>query len=1011
MAPKSNFIRLLALLVGLLSVFVFAPLKAQENPYGPQIDSLEEVLLAHTEVDTVQGRILFQLVMSNLQAGNHARAFQLDSQALALSETLGWKSGVAEAQEKLGRIHMRKGTYDQATLHYELGLALREGLGDKKGMARNLNNLGVLQQYQGKQALASDYYLRTVALAEELGDTLTMAGALSNVANIAAIKKEHVLAMEYLEQAITLQEGSTKNISLPHNYITLGSVLRKQGRLPDAVVATRKALRLYESQENLEGQINAWRNMGKCYKADGLIDSAKYSYQQSLRLAEITQNVREVGNAYSNLGSLYMSTSEFVQARDAYRGALHAYQITQNPKWLAASMVNMARASMKLDQQDSAVLYFQQLAMTAHASDEPEVYIDAYFRMGRSYRNSGMLPLAQESYLEAYRMALVAGSEYNEAKALNNLAIMASAQKDLEKAKSYYLLAAQMHTALNETAWLLSDMEGLGATLISLGDYDSALVCFQTCTELLENLDRSVSPGILQGKGRAYYVLEEWDQAEALFLESLALYEQKQNLIGQANSKRYLGNIYYQRKEYAKALAWLRESLTHAEASRSLPSQIGANRNLAEVYAQLEQGMRAYEHHQAYVVLKDSLLNEENLREATRLEEQFAFDREKERLLQLQEQEELLLQAEIDRQDVVQYALLGGTGLLLVLLIQVGVSFRRKQQQNHQIATQNTQLKSLSEFKDVWTQMVAHDMKNSLNTIIGYSAHALEDQRMHRINQSGQVMLNLVTNMLDIQKFEEASVVLDRTPVQVLELVEKVKSRVAFLYQMEHVLLEVEIPEGIEVQVDRAMMERVLVNLLSNAAKYSEAGSRVTVRWQAQDSGSLLQVIDQGEGIAEADLPHIFEKFYQVDARSTGFAASNGLGLTFCKLAVEAHGGTLSVASQVGEGTTFSVLFPAEYTEVTEEIAPVLATEPTEEVALLSAREEEALAPLRHKFQALRVYEAVDIFDLLEGLPAELKQSEWKRQIEQSVKTGNAEHYASLVQVVRGVVPDSQASA
>ncbi|HAP63127.1 MAG TPA: hypothetical protein DCR93_27715 [Cytophagales bacterium] len=391
----------------------------------------------------------------------------------------------------------------------------------------------------------------------------------------------------------------------------------------------------------------------------------------------------------------------------------------------------------------------------------------------------------------------------------------------------------------------------------------------------------------------------------------------------------------------------------------------------------------------------------------------YAFDQEKDRIARDREQEELRYQAELDRKTVVQYALMGGAVLLLVLLIQIGVSLRRKQRQAQQISEQNSQineqnselktlnesLSSLNQFKDTWTHMVAHDMKNSLNNILSASSTQPENGQMTRIHQSSEVLLSLVSNMLEVQKLEEANVALHTDRVAVHEWVEKARARVAFLYQMGQVKLDVSVNEVIHLQLDEDMMTRVLVNLLSNAAKYSPAKSTVTLRLSPTPQGLELAVADQGEGIPEADLPHIFEKFYQVEARTQGQVASNGLGLTYCKLAVEAHGGSITVQSQVGQGTTFTLHLPQELLlEVDEAEGKQLVQGDATSQVLLSEEERAALLPYAERFHQYQVFEAVDILNLLQQLPADLQQSDWKQQAEQAVISGNATLYEALLQ-------------
>jgi signal transduction histidine kinase len=109
---------------------------------------------------------------------------------------------------------------------------------------------------------------------------------------------------------------------------------------------------------------------------------------------------------------------------------------------------------------------------------------------------------------------------------------------------------------------------------------------------------------------------------------------------------------------------------------------------------------------------------------------------------------------------------------------------------------------------------------------------------------------------------------------------------------------------------DQAMLIRTLVNLLSNAIKFTPEGGTVTVSVRFDHAGPSLQfsVIDTGEGIPPEAFGRIFEKFGQVDSRQGGRTMSTGLGLTFCKLAVEAHGGHIWVESALGEGSRFRFL-------------------------------------------------------------------------------------------------------
>ena len=114
------------------------------------------------------------------------------------------------------------------------------------------------------------------------------------------------------------------------------------------------------------------------------------------------------------------------------------------------------------------------------------------------------------------------------------------------------------------------------------------------------------------------------------------------------------------------------------------------------------------------------------------------------------------------------------------------------------------------------------------------------------------------------------------------------------------------------VEIDRTRMIQVVQNLIENAIQHSPPGSQVTLRVnQIEETRSVrISVSDQGDGIPEADIGHVFDQFYRVDTSRTRSTGGAGLGLTIVKRLVEAHGGSISVTSEIGDGSTFVVELP-----------------------------------------------------------------------------------------------------
>ncbi|MEP1788813.1 ATP-binding protein, partial [Reichenbachiella sp.] len=465
-----------------------------------------------------------------------------------------------------------------------------------------------------------------------------------------------------------------------------------------------------------------------------------------------------------------------------------------------------------------------------------------------------------------------------------------------------------------------------------------------------------------------------------------------------------LGKVEQQRGNLRSGLRYFTQALHLARETGKRDTRQNAEEGLYKVNKQLGDFRKALHYHEMFKATYDSLFNEENTSEIARLEAEHEFSQEKQQLLADQEKEEFILQNEIKRQRILQYTALGGVILFLLLFVSFYISYRRKKRANEVISSQNQKMEELSQFKDGLTHMIAHDMKNSLNTILGFSASEPFDKKMKGISQSGQVLLNLVTNMLDVQRFEEAEVFLDLKPCQVKDLVEEARLQVALLLQMKSLRLEIRVPDQLTIQADAEMIVRVLVNLLNNAIKYSKPGSLITLSiastTENADSFCQISVTDEGEGVEADKLPYIFDKFWKDSSKAYGPIASTGLGLTFCKLAVEAHNGEIKVTSEAGKGTTFLVILPRETSGevLTEEVQKTHYG--GNEGALILDNERALLSKLATQLRTLEVYQVGEINALLQELEEAQVKSKWKRDIETAINQGDEAVYRELLEFI-----------
>lgn len=196
------------------------------------------------------------------------------------------------------------------------------------------------------------------------------------------------------------------------------------------------------------------------------------------------------------------------------------------------------------------------------------------------------------------------------------------------------------------------------------------------------------------------------------------------------------------------------------------------------------------------------------------------------------------------------------------------------------------------------------DVSLSSPTLPPEAVEVLESAR-----EEADRMARIVRNLLTLARFDEGTLRLLRTPTDLRELAAEVVESLSVLAQESSVSVTVS-GDPVEASVDPEYLRVALVNLVENAVKYSGAGSTVTVETAAADGEPSLSVVDDGPGIPEEALPHIFDRFYRVDSSRNQASGGSGLGLAITCEIVEAHGGRLDVESRVPGGTRFTAVFP-----------------------------------------------------------------------------------------------------
>ncbi|MDH4138282.1 MAG: ATP-binding protein, partial [Anaerolineae bacterium] len=252
---------------------------------------------------------------------------------------------------------------------------------------------------------------------------------------------------------------------------------------------------------------------------------------------------------------------------------------------------------------------------------------------------------------------------------------------------------------------------------------------------------------------------------------------------------------------------------------------------------------------------------------------------------------------------------------------------------NRELAAANEKLKEADRLKNEFVATISHELRTPLNSIIGFTKLILNEidgplNELQRVDltaiyTSSQHLLSLVNDVLDFSKIAAGKMELHKEMLDFREIVVGVMATTLALVGDKNIELLEEIEEGLPtVYADRVRIRQVILNLMSNAAKFTERGSitlrarRITEEVELDGQRRtmpfiLCSVTDTGIGIAERDIPIVFEEFRQLDGSTSRQAEGTGLGLPISKRLVEIHGGRLWVESKVGVGSTFSFTLPA----------------------------------------------------------------------------------------------------
>ncbi|MEL7146860.1 MAG: response regulator, partial [Bacteroidota bacterium] len=380
----------------------------------------------------------------------------------------------------------------------------------------------------------------------------------------------------------------------------------------------------------------------------------------------------------------------------------------------------------------------------------------------------------------------------------------------------------------------------------------------------------------------------------------------------------------------------LTPALQKLNRARSLSIETGRKEKQKEaaelqyqVYEQMANYPKAFERLVEFHSLSDSLFNQSKARELSQVEAKYQFDQEKQQLLFDQEKETLKLENEKSSLNRKFLWAIAGLFIFLITIAIVVNAYRDKAQlarkleeSNDKLEDANAKLHQLDQFKTRLFANINHDIRTPLTLIRGYAVNIQQnednyltdasEQDLNHLQQNTMLLSEMTNEIQDLLLLEESKLKLTFNRIEITQYIERLVMMFSSLADLSGIDLKFDnrVEGECIVHLDQGHFDKIFYNLISNAFRYTAATGKIIVSIQAAASHAVLQIADNGKGISQEDLPHIFDRFYQSPLNEYRSKEGFGIGLAVVRELVNLHNGDISVESNVGVGTTFSVQLP-----------------------------------------------------------------------------------------------------
>ena len=506
------------------------------------------------------------------------------------------------------------------------------------------------------------------------------------------------------------------------------------------------------------------------------------------------------------------------------------------------------------------------------------------------------------------------------AKANHNLGMVYDELENYDESIQFFQKSLKISLTIKDSALIAKTYQNMAISFQNKKDLKSALEYNEKANQLAVALkDTVMMIDVINNRGTVAYDQNKLDESLSYYVKALELYRKTNDEKGIAYAFNNIGLVYLDKKEEVKSLDYFKKSLAIATRLKMYDFTGTIYSNLTIYYEQVKDYKNAYYYYDKYNIVYDSLVGEKKNKMILQIQAKYQLEKNIRQLEELKQKNQVQLGV-INSARAIQFYLVSITILAILLLIATFYFLFKEKNIARQLKVRTGELRELNASKDKFFSIIAHDLKNPFNVLVSYTSILKTDldifskdeleQIISDLNQASENGFNLLQNLLLWTRSQTNRIHILKSNFILADIFEKVKSLVDLNMLAKNQELLIDLDIDVVVFADKDMVATVLRNLVFNAIKFSEKGSKISVKTKNLGNEVQVDVIDQGIGISKENLEKLFQIDKNTTTEGTDGETGTGLGLVICREFIEKNDGRIWVESNLGEGSVFSFTLP-----------------------------------------------------------------------------------------------------